>query len=72
VYDDVFFGGFGKQTQELVQFIQEINVSFDLPLDVVYTGKMFFQMMKMKKPNDGSVLIFHTGGLQGNPLAIFG
>jgi len=28
-------------------------------------------MKQMKKPNEGSVLIFHTGGLQGNPKAIF-
>jgi 1-aminocyclopropane-1-carboxylate deaminase len=71
IYDDVHFGGFGKQQPALIEFMKELNSDLQMPTDIVYTSKMFFQMKQMKKPNEGSVLIFHTGGLQGNPKAIF-
>jgi 1-aminocyclopropane-1-carboxylate deaminase len=71
IYDDKYFGGFGKQQPALIEFMTELNSDMQLPADVVYTAKMFFQMKQMKKPNEGSVLIFHTGGLQGNPEFIF-
>jgi 1-aminocyclopropane-1-carboxylate deaminase len=71
IYDDLYFGGFGKSQPELIEFMKELNSDFNLPTDIVYTSKMFYQMKQMKKPNDGSVLIFHTGGLQGNPQFIF-
>ncbi|MFM2316985.1 MAG: hypothetical protein RLZZ155_1317, partial [Bacteroidota bacterium] len=45
---------------------------YKLPLDVVYTGKLLHSfLVENKKPNEGSVLMFHTGGLQGNPKTIF-
>ncbi|MFM7768973.1 MAG: 1-aminocyclopropane-1-carboxylate deaminase/D-cysteine desulfhydrase [Bacteroidota bacterium] len=71
VYSDEYFGGYGKFNSELLNFISFMNENYELPLDVVYTSKMMFQMSRMKKPNKGSVLIFHTGGLQGNPQSKF-
>lgn len=73
VFSEDTFGGYGKFNNELIEFIQEMNRMHALPLDVVYTGKlMHAYFVQNKKPNDGSVLMFHTGGLQGNPKTIFG
>lgn len=68
--DDTHFGGYGKMNDELLDFIKWVRVEFNLPLDCVYTGKAFFQLIK--QVNDGvltendHVLFLHTGGLQGN------
>lgn len=72
VFSEDTFGGYGKYNDTLVHFIQEMNKRYQLPLDVVYTGKLMHAFLEEnKKPNEGSVLMFHTGGLQGNPKAIF-
>lgn len=72
VFSEDFFGGYGKFNNELIEFIQGVNRNHQLPLDVIYTGKLLHAyLMENKKPNEGSVLMFHTGGLQGNPKTIF-
>lgn len=73
VFSEDEFGGYGKFNDRLVEFVQQIYGTHQLPLDVVYTGKLMYAfLVGNKKPNDGSVLMFHTGGLQGNPKTIFG
>ena len=73
VFSEETFGGYGKFNAELIEFIQKMNSNHQLPLDVVYTGKLMHAFfVQNKKPNEGSVLMFHTGGLQGNPKTIFG
>ena len=63
------FGGYGKVTEELIQFINEFYQIYKIPLDPVYTGKMMFGVMDLIKknhfPKNSKVLIIHTGGLQG-------
>lgn len=72
VFSEDTFGGYGKFNSELVEYVQEMNRKLQLPLDVVYTGKLMHSFfVQNKKPNEGSVLMFHTGGLQGNPKTIF-
>jgi 1-aminocyclopropane-1-carboxylate deaminase len=72
VFSEDEFGGYGKFNDRLIEFVQEMNRVHQLPLDVVYTGKLMHSFfVQNKKPNDGSVLMFHTGGLQGNPKTIF-
>lgn len=63
------FGGYGKVTNELVQFINQFYEKTKIPLDPIYTGKMVFgvvDLIKKKyfKPND-KILMIHSGGLQG-------
>lgn len=63
------FGGYAKVNEELVEFIVAFRKDTGIPLDTVYTGKMFYGMLERIK-NDtyakGSVLLaIHTGGLQG-------
>lgn len=62
-------GGYAKVTPELFQFITEMNTKYSLPLDQVYTGKLMWgvlDMIRKDKFKQGStVLVIHTGGLQG-------
>jgi 1-aminocyclopropane-1-carboxylate deaminase len=65
---DYHFGGYGKITSELKTFIEQMKIQHQLPLDVVYTGKMLFGVFDLITKNyfkEGStILLLHTGGLQ--------
>ena len=68
VHSDFHFGGYGKVTSELVEFIQMCSKQFNLPLDPVYTSKAFFTLYQniISGKLDGQKILFlHTGGLQG-------
>ena len=64
------FGGYAKITDELVKFIREFQSQYDIPLDAVYTGKMFYGLFKLieaKTFKPGTTIVaVHSGGLQGN------
>ena len=66
---DYHFGGYAKFKPELIHFINQINIKFDLPTDPIYTGKMLFgifDLLQKRYFREGStILIIHTGGLQG-------
>jgi len=67
---DFHFGGYAKAPAELLNFIRSINQQYDLPLDAVYTGKMFWGLLELSRagyfPRGTEILAIHTGGLQGN------
>ncbi len=64
------FGGYAKRTGALIQFMNECWKQYQLPLDFVYTAKMFFAVIDSIKnnyfPAGSNILCLHTGGLQGN------
>lgn len=66
---DYHFGGYGKVTPDLIDFINQFYIDTKIPLDPVYTSKMVFGVLDLIKNNyfpDGSrILMIHTGGLQG-------
>lgn len=67
--DGYQFGGFGKQSPELQEFICSFKQQHKIALDPVYTGKMAFAidaLLKQQyfKPNS-HIVSLHTGGLQG-------
>ncbi|TNF36524.1 MAG: 1-aminocyclopropane-1-carboxylate deaminase/D-cysteine desulfhydrase [Gammaproteobacteria bacterium] len=66
---DYHFGGYGRITSELINFITTFKQQFDISLDPVYTGKMFygvFDLIKRDYFKTGSrILLLHSGGLQG-------
>lgn len=70
VNSDYHFGGYGKYTQELVEFIGEFYENFGIILDPIYTGKMAFGIWDLIKKDvfetQSKILMIHTGGLQGN------
>ncbi len=63
------FGGYAKYNDDLIRFINEVNELTHLPLDPVYTGKMFYGLVDLIKSNyfekNSRILAIHTGGLQG-------
>ena len=64
------FGGYGKRSREVDDFIIEQKIKQDLPLDEVYTAKMMMgiyeEIRKGSFKKGSTVLAIHTGGLQGN------
>ena len=67
--DGYHFGGYAKINETLVAFINNFHLVTGVPLDPVYTGKMFYgllDMVRRKKFIPGtSILAIHSGGLQG-------
>jgi len=62
-------GGYAKVTRSLINFIDEMKVMHDLPLDEVYTGKLLWAVAEEARAGGfrrgSTVLVVHTGGLQG-------
>ena len=67
---DYHFGGFAKITPELVQFVNVFHQQFQIPLDLIYTSKLFYGLFdgirKNQFPPKTKIVALHTGGLQGN------
>ncbi|WP_353079779.1 pyridoxal-phosphate dependent enzyme [Flavobacterium sp.] len=63
------FGGYGKVTNELIEFINSFYKQYEVPLDPIYTGKMMFGILDLIQndffPPNSKILAIHTGGLQG-------
>jgi 1-aminocyclopropane-1-carboxylate deaminase len=66
---DYHFGSYGKVTDELIDFINNFYLEYQIPLDPIYTGKMMFGIMNLIEnnyfPENSKILAIHTGGLQG-------
>lgn len=68
VHDNYHFNGYGRYTNELLDFINDTYRKFGLRLDPVYTSKAFYALIdQVKEGNlDGKHILFiHTGGVQG-------
>jgi 1-aminocyclopropane-1-carboxylate deaminase len=67
---DYHFGGYAKINDELLLFSQQFREQHGVPLDYVYTAKMFYGVMDLLQqgffPKGDSLLLVHTGGLQGS------
>lgn len=66
-------GGYAKTTPELLRFIHHFEQQYQLPLEHIYTGKMFYGIFDLIAKGyfaeNSRILLIHTGGLQGR-LAI--
>jgi 1-aminocyclopropane-1-carboxylate deaminase len=64
------FGGYAKVSEELISFVNDFKRKTQIPLDLVYTGKLMYGIFDMLKTNqfepNSKILVIHTGGLQGN------
>jgi 1-aminocyclopropane-1-carboxylate deaminase len=67
---DFHFGGYAKHTEELITFMNTFYTSTRIPSDFVYTGKLFYAAQHLVQQNyfrpGSSILVIHSGGLQGN------
>ena len=70
IIHDYHFGGFGRHPPSLIAFMNDIYTLYQIPLDIVYTGKTFFAVKDLIEKdffsNGNQLLIIHSGGLQGN------
>ncbi len=70
---DYHFGGYAKTTPALFPLINEIEQQFHIPLDQVYNAKMFFGVFDLIKKDffrsGSTILLLHTGGLQGKSIS---
>lgn len=70
INNDYHFGGYAKHTNELLEFKTWFERTYRIPLDYVYTAKLMyavFDFIKQQKiTQDNTILIVHSGGLQGN------
>ena len=66
---DYHFGGFAKTTPELLEFIRRFEEEHMIPLEPLYTAKMFFGLFERiaqgAYPAGTRIVALHTGGLQG-------
>lgn len=66
---DYHFGGYGKVTEEYINWINWFYRQTGIPLDPIYTGKMVYGVLDLIKknyfPSKAKILMIHTGGLQG-------
>lgn len=67
VISDETFGGYAKYSVQLLDFINEAKRQYQLPLEPIYTGKAFYQLMQRvqqgKFCSGTRILFIHTGGL---------
>ncbi|MBN3941518.1 MAG: pyridoxal-phosphate dependent enzyme [Nostoc sp.] len=67
---DYHFSGYAKVNNELILFSQQFTQEHGVPLDYVYTAKMFYGVMDLLQHGffckGDRLLLVHTGGLQGN------
>lgn len=64
------FGGYAKVKPELIEFVKQFYKKHQIPLDLIYTGKMLYAIFDMlynsSELNGKTIVVIHTGGLQGN------
>lgn len=64
------FGGYARHQPELLRFMSEFFEKTRIPTDFVYTGKLCYAWNSLCEasffPPGSSVLLIHSGGLQGN------
>ena len=72
ISDQYCGGGYAKTSPELIQFIQNFEAHYQIPLEQIYTGKMLMGIFDLidqgKIKPQHRVLVIHTGGLQGRRL----
>ncbi len=63
-------GGYAKTNPMMLDFMNRLWDAEKIPTDIVYTSKLLFGMAQLIKENyfekDASILVIHSGGLQGN------
>lgn len=68
INNDYHFGGYAKYTPELLAFIDDFELEFQIELDEIYSAKMiyaFFDMVNKGMFKNQTIVLCHTGGLQG-------
>ncbi len=69
ILDDYCCGGYAKTTPKLLQFIENFQKKYQIPLEPIYTGKMLLGIFDLISQHyfakNSRILVIHSGGLQG-------
>lgn len=69
LFSDSHFGGFTKINDILIKFIRQFNFDYNIQLDLIYMGKLFFHLFDLIEKGfffrRTRICVLHTGGLQG-------
>jgi 1-aminocyclopropane-1-carboxylate deaminase len=69
LHTEYHFGGYGKITDELIQFIKRFTAATGILIEPVYTGKMLYAIYDLASKGHfipgSSILAVHTGGIWG-------
>lgn len=69
IVTDYHFGGYARFQPELISFINQFYDRYQIPLDPIYTGKLFYAVFDLAEKGffkEGStIVLIHSGGLQG-------
>jgi 1-aminocyclopropane-1-carboxylate deaminase len=69
VITDYHFGGYAKNSEELIEFMRSFYNETMIKLDPIYTGKQFYGIIDLIKkgyfPKGSKVVLVHSGGMQG-------
>jgi 1-aminocyclopropane-1-carboxylate deaminase len=69
ILHDYHHGGFAKVNDDLLQFCEQFTLINNIPVEPIYTGKLFYAIEQLTKTNffkpNERVLAIHTGGIQG-------
>lgn len=65
IVTSALFGGYGKTNEELNQFCWSFAKQTQVPIEPIYTGKLFYALCEQLQAKGQDVLAIHTGGLQG-------
>jgi 1-aminocyclopropane-1-carboxylate deaminase len=61
------FGGYARKPEPLLQFVQEFIRAYAIPIEPVYTGKLFFATTELLQqgyfPHGARVVVLHSGGV---------
>ena len=66
---DYHFGGYAKMNEELINFVKRFKGINNIPIEPIYTGKMFYGIFDLAKKGffkrGEKIVAIHTGGMQG-------
>lgn len=72
ITDEFCCGGYAKTTTALLEFMTWFEQTYQIPLEQVYTAKMFYGVFQWIKQGtfkvNQRILLIHTGGLQGKTI----
>ena len=64
---DYHFGGYAKSPEDLKSFCRNFTIQTGIPIEPVYTGKLFFGAMDLIAnnyfPKDSKIVLIHSGGI---------
>lgn len=67
IIDDYHWGGYAKRPPELLEFCSSFSRQHGIPLEPIYTGKLFYGVLNRIKNGDypiGATLVtYHSGGI---------